>query len=370
MTPIKRKRNGQTMLVATLGYNHIEPGAPGNLQTYRICGARTRNEATVNELCQLAAGWGTSHPGVGRCKLHGGAKMVNPNRYSPLMRGRLQEIARATIEQDTADPLDLLSELEVQRVLLGVMLDRFQTALDLSSQGPANPTHENPTPDNLAARLPPPVVIDVTHTPAPAPIPGGIDNSNYHNHPESADQDAAPRSAADLPLSDQPTRREPGREGSAPDLTAAQAAILASLNATAPLSNKKKRQLTSSSMVHTVDGGSGGQIASLSPQCTTHSPNFSQPKSEDIAITMGSILEQIRLQLSDIVNTVTKITTQRNQTAITKAEITWLLLTWKEGMNKFVPRENREAYLKWIMENIPGAMKMGEEEAEDEADGE
>lgn len=33
------------------------------------CGARTRS----GEPCRQAAGWGTDHPGVGRCKLHGGA---------------------------------------------------------------------------------------------------------------------------------------------------------------------------------------------------------------------------------------------------------------------------------------------------------
>jgi len=34
-----------------------------------ICGAKTRSGGR----CQLPAGWGTDHPGVGRCKLHGGA---------------------------------------------------------------------------------------------------------------------------------------------------------------------------------------------------------------------------------------------------------------------------------------------------------
>lgn len=34
-----------------------------------ICGARKRNGEGV---CQLPAGWGTDHPGTGRCKLHGG----------------------------------------------------------------------------------------------------------------------------------------------------------------------------------------------------------------------------------------------------------------------------------------------------------
>lgn len=34
-----------------------------------LCGARTRGGGN----CRRPAGWGTDHPGVGRCKLHGGA---------------------------------------------------------------------------------------------------------------------------------------------------------------------------------------------------------------------------------------------------------------------------------------------------------
>ena len=34
-----------------------------------MCGAKTRQGTP----CELPAGWGTDHAGVGRCKLHGGA---------------------------------------------------------------------------------------------------------------------------------------------------------------------------------------------------------------------------------------------------------------------------------------------------------
>lgn len=36
-----------------------------------ICGSQTR-QGEPGELCQLRAGWGTDHVGIGRCKLHGG----------------------------------------------------------------------------------------------------------------------------------------------------------------------------------------------------------------------------------------------------------------------------------------------------------
>lgn len=38
-------------------------------KTGAICGARKRGN---NGQCKLAAGWGTDHPGIGKCKVHGG----------------------------------------------------------------------------------------------------------------------------------------------------------------------------------------------------------------------------------------------------------------------------------------------------------
>ena len=36
------------------------------------CGAKTRNKKS-HSVCQKPAGWGTSHPGIGACKFHGGS---------------------------------------------------------------------------------------------------------------------------------------------------------------------------------------------------------------------------------------------------------------------------------------------------------
>lgn len=43
-----------------------------------VCGARKRNKDADGKVrrCTLWAGWGTSHPGSGLCKLHGGASSV------------------------------------------------------------------------------------------------------------------------------------------------------------------------------------------------------------------------------------------------------------------------------------------------------
>lgn len=48
-----------------------------------LCGATKRNGGT----CSQAAGWGTTHPGIGKCKLHGGS---TPNHQ----RSAQMELAR------------------------------------------------------------------------------------------------------------------------------------------------------------------------------------------------------------------------------------------------------------------------------------
>lgn len=49
-----------------------------------ICGARKRGGDKKGEPCQRPAGWGTDHPGTGRCKLHGGSLKGAPrgNKYA------------------------------------------------------------------------------------------------------------------------------------------------------------------------------------------------------------------------------------------------------------------------------------------------
>src|SRR5215218_6796318 len=52
----------------------------------RYCGARKRQPKYAGETCRRPAGWGTAHPGVGRCKLHGGARGYKHGRYSVVAR--------------------------------------------------------------------------------------------------------------------------------------------------------------------------------------------------------------------------------------------------------------------------------------------
>jgi hypothetical protein len=51
-----------------------------------LCDARKRQPRYPGETCARPSGWGTSHPGFGRCKLHGGATPYKHGRYSRVVR--------------------------------------------------------------------------------------------------------------------------------------------------------------------------------------------------------------------------------------------------------------------------------------------
>ena len=285
-------------IIPSSTFNHLEPGQENNPKAYRTCGARTRGSEAIYEYCTLPAGWGTDHPGAGRCKLHGGSR--NPGRYSPLWRGRMQEIARAALEvQPDTDPLDLLAELEVQRVVLAGLIDQLPSAPAL---GPG------------AART-----ADLLDQ---EPMPGD-------------DQQLQPwKSSAALAIE---------REMNRPPVT----------------SRNKKRKLANSVSM----GGDGGGVKDADNMVTLVDPlaEFSSsgnPLSNSDYLdpeTYWRHIEQIRLSVNDIVGTVNKVVTMRNQTAITRSEVAYVVMLLREGMERFVPKENREAYVKWILENIPGA---------------
>lgn len=91
------------------------------------CGARTR----AGTPCQLPAGWGTDHPGSGRCKLHGGASPGPPkgNRnavkhglYEQVIRERLTPEEQALFDAVTTD-VDLTQELRILRFKLLRLLE-------------------------------------------------------------------------------------------------------------------------------------------------------------------------------------------------------------------------------------------------------
>lgn len=84
------------------------------------CGATARS---TGKPCQRPAGWGTDHPGQGRCKLHGGKSPIKHGRYSKITRPRLRELLDQ-YENDPA-PLDLLPEVKLLRALLTDFVERY-----------------------------------------------------------------------------------------------------------------------------------------------------------------------------------------------------------------------------------------------------
>jgi hypothetical protein len=88
------------------------------------CDARHRQQPELR--CQLPAGWGTSHPGSGRCKHHGGSSRITHGRYSTITRPAIQARLDALKAADP-DPLDLLEKLHLLRSLLGDWLERYET---------------------------------------------------------------------------------------------------------------------------------------------------------------------------------------------------------------------------------------------------
>lgn len=66
-----------------------------------LCGARTRAGGT----CKKTAGWGTSHPGSGNCKLHGGSTPSGETHAAREVGAMLARNLGGAIE---VDPLDAL----------------------------------------------------------------------------------------------------------------------------------------------------------------------------------------------------------------------------------------------------------------------
>src|SRR5690606_39090034 len=94
--------------------------------------------------CQLPAGWGTDHPGSGRCKLHGGASPGPPkgNRnavkhglYENVVRERLTPEEQALFDAVPTD-VDLTQELRILRFkLLRLMEPVIREAVVATPEG-------------------------------------------------------------------------------------------------------------------------------------------------------------------------------------------------------------------------------------------
>lgn len=62
----------------------------------RYCGAKKRQgEGT----CKRPAGWGTEHPGTGRCKLHGGNNRSKPGNKNAVTTGQYETIFAGALDE-------------------------------------------------------------------------------------------------------------------------------------------------------------------------------------------------------------------------------------------------------------------------------
>jgi uncharacterized protein YjcR len=77
-----------------------------------ICGARKRQGD--RSPCRRPAGWGTSHPGSGQCKLHGGCAPVGQvGNKSAVVTGQYERLLREALPEDERDAFDsALSETD------------------------------------------------------------------------------------------------------------------------------------------------------------------------------------------------------------------------------------------------------------------
>src|SRR6056297_3141188 len=93
-----------------------------NLRDYEICGAKTKKDGSP---CQKPAGWGTDHPGVGKCKLHGGATPVKHGLYSKYTNNRLAEKIDELSENE--ELLDLRKTIALQQSIILNILEKMDS---------------------------------------------------------------------------------------------------------------------------------------------------------------------------------------------------------------------------------------------------
>jgi hypothetical protein len=94
MGAAKGNRNSSKILLAR-GGSEIRPPRNGNIAR---CGMKKGGGGT----CNLGAGWGTDHPGVGRCKWHGGNSLTHKKQAWTL------EAQRLLGEEFEIDPINAL----------------------------------------------------------------------------------------------------------------------------------------------------------------------------------------------------------------------------------------------------------------------
>ena len=87
--------------------------------------------------CTARAGFGTSHPGIGRCKFHGGLSPAGDGRVTT---GKNSQVKSTQLEQlieqerNRVDPLDLSGELATLRALVADLRTRHSDTPDTAAE--------------------------------------------------------------------------------------------------------------------------------------------------------------------------------------------------------------------------------------------
>jgi hypothetical protein len=95
------------------------PDAERKKKRYATCDAKRRRR---EERCTLPAGWGTDHPGTGRCKYHGGCSPIKHGLYSKVAGPQLRQ-AIEQVRASGVDKYDLSPEIELVRAKLLVAVE-------------------------------------------------------------------------------------------------------------------------------------------------------------------------------------------------------------------------------------------------------
>jgi len=120
----------------------------------RLCGGPKRNG---EGLCTRPAGWGTGHPGYGRCKLHGGSTPTHEKAgQKAMLRAEIAtDLSKLGVTVDLVDG-DAIRAMRDEAAGNVIVLRRLIQQLDLSVSGfeydPATEKWRPPSVDGIAVR--------------------------------------------------------------------------------------------------------------------------------------------------------------------------------------------------------------------------
>lgn len=123
LTEVEEKR-----LAARESYARLKNDPRPKIEPTDTCNARARGGPNSG-YCQKPAGYGTDHPGYGRCKFHGGATREGSMRYARMIRNK--EIADLIEEQEDDVALDTVPEIKMLRAILADFVNRYQDWLEM-----------------------------------------------------------------------------------------------------------------------------------------------------------------------------------------------------------------------------------------------